>query len=153
MTPIVIASGVSGLSTVDLQNKLNLLAYTFCVNADFTKKEAVVKLTQDLEVHILEALLRIFELRLGYVPFQNKIYEKTESYFGNQDSYNINRAMSSLRRVKVVPLDPTNEKYLTWMKNRIRYGVKTLIAELSVEELQNATVSTRQDNVRTPVTA
>jgi len=150
MTPIVISTVVSELSAEALQQKLNLLSYTFCVNADFTKEDAVAQLVQDLEVYILEALLRIFERELGYVPFQNKIYEKAENYFGNQDAYNINRSMSSLRRAKIVPIDPDNEKYLSWMKNRIRYGVKTLIAEL--DALKGVTVESRDDIVRRPVT-
>jgi hypothetical protein len=151
MTPILIPFAVSSMSANDMQEKLKTLSSTFCKNTDFTEEAAVANLIQDLEVHVLEALLRIFELKLGYVPFQNKIYEKTENYFGNQDAYNINRMMSSLRRTKVVPLNSTDEKYLTWMKNRILYGVKTLVTELSAVELQNAVVS-RQDNVRTPVT-
>ena len=151
MTPILIPFAVSSMSANDMQEKLKTLSSTFCKNTDFTEEAAVANLIQDLEVHVLEALLRIFELKLGYVPFQNKIYEKTENYFGNQDAYNINRMMSSLRRTKVVPLNSTDEKYLAWMKNRVLYGVKTLVTELSAVELQNAVVS-RQDNVRTPVT-
>ena len=151
MTPIVINKTVSNLSAAELQEKLNYLSYTFCVNADFTKTDAVANLVNHLESHVLEALLRIFEKELGYVPFQNKIYEKTEGYFGkkSQHAYNICRMMSSLRRIKHVPLDPDNEKYLSWVKNRVKYGIKQLIIELkSVGNM----VRSENDNVRTPAT-
>ena len=87
---------------------------------------------------------------MGYIPYQNKIYEKTEDYFGNQDAYNINRMMSSLRRAKVVPIDSTNDKYMTWMSNRVKYGINTLIAELG--EIGDVARSD-SDNVRQPATA
>ena len=67
---------------------------------------------------------------------QNKIYEKVERVFKNQDVYNINRMMSSIRRTKLVPLDAENEKYTKWMKNRVNYGVKGIIARL-VDETQD----------------
>lgn len=150
MTPIVISSNVSSLSVQKLQEKLEFLSYTFLVNADFTNKGGVTELVSDLEMYTLEALLRIFEKQLGYIPFQNKIYEKTEGYFGNQDAYNINRMMSSLRRAKLVQIDSTNTKYLKWMSNRIKYGIPKIISELN--ELGDM-VRTKNDNVRTPATA
>jgi hypothetical protein len=47
--------------------------------------------------------------------------------------------MSSLRRAKVIPIDPTNEKYVKWMRNRIKYGVRTIVQKLQpIEEAQTA---------------
>lgn len=135
MTPIEISKSVKYMDLEMLRNRLNYLSYQFCVNVDFTRVEAVNDLVSRLEMCVVESLMRVFEIEFGYRPFQNKIYEMTEKIFGEQDSYNINRMMSSLRRVKVIPIDPTNEKYVHWMKNRIRYGVKS-ICEYMEEEVQ-----------------
>ena len=138
MTPIEISKSVKYMDLEMLGNRLNYLSYQFCVNADFTKVEAVNDLVSRLEMYAVESLMRVFEIEFGYRPFQNKIYEMTEKIFGEQDSYNINRMMSSLRRAKVIPIDPTNEKYIRWMKNRIRYGAKS-ICEYMAEEVQAET--------------
>ena len=127
MTPIEIKDTVTEMSNTKLAEKINYLSYTFCVNADFSKTEAVAKLVDQLEMYVLEGTLRIVENTIGHRPYQNKIYEKVEQVFGDQDSYNINRMISSLRRTKMVPIDVENEKYIVWMKNRIKYGVKTIM--------------------------
>lgn len=114
-----------------LCNHINFLSYQFCVNADFTKEDAVKDLVKRLEMTTLEGLMRIFQNEFGYRPYQNKVYEKSEKIFNDQDSYNIKRMLSTLRRAKTVPIDPQNEKYLNWMSNRIRYGSKTIIAYLT----------------------
>ena len=156
MTPIAITSDVSTLSTQKLQEKLKFLSVTFLVNADFTREDAVKELVENLETYVLESLLRIFEKQYGSAPYQNKIYEKIEDYFGDpksddptQDEYNLCRMMSSLRRAKLVPIDPTNAKYLNWMGNRIKYGIKTLVVEL---DKVGDYVPAENDNVRTPAT-
>jgi hypothetical protein len=144
MTPLTIDTTVSSLSNAELGEKLHFLSYTFCVNADFSKTEATAKLIDDLEVCMMEGLLRILEAKFGYKPFQNRIYEKVEKTFKNQDVYNINRMMSSLRRTKLVPLDAENDKYINWMSNRVKYGVKSVIDHLNslstneVTALENA---------------
>lgn len=135
MTPIEISRSVSNMGSEALAEKITYLSYQFCVNADFTKIEAVDELVNRLEMCVIESLLRVFEYELCYRPYQNKIYEQTEKIFDEQDAYNINRMMSSLRRAKLIPIDPTNEKYILWMKNRIKYGVKT-IAECLKEEAE-----------------
>jgi hypothetical protein len=132
MTPINISTATQ-LSNAALKGKLELLSYTFCVNADFSKVEQTTKLIDELEMHVMEGLMRILEVKFGHRPFQNKIYEKVERVFKNQDVYNINRMMSSIRRTKLVPLDAENEKYTKWMKNRVNYGVKSIIARLVYE--------------------
>lgn len=132
MTPINISTAAQ-LSNTALKAKLELLSFTFCVNADFSKVEQTTKLIDELEIHVMEGLMRILEAKFGHRPFQNKIYEKVERVFKNQDVYNINRMMSSLRRTKLVPLDAENEKYTAWMKNRVNYGVKGIIARLEDE--------------------
>ena len=86
MTPLTIDTTVSSLSNAELGEKLHFLSYTFCVNADFSKTEATAKLIDDLEVCMMEGLLRILEVKFGYKPFQNRIYEKVEKTFKNQDA-------------------------------------------------------------------
>ena len=130
MTPIEIKETITNLSNEKLAERLNFLAFTFCVNADFSKKEATTKLIDELEMAMMEGLLRVLEVKIGFRLFQNKIYEKVEKVFQNQDAYNINRMMSSIRRTKVVPIDAENEKYLAWMGNRVNYGSKAVIGRL-----------------------
>lgn len=130
MTPITIKPQIEQLSIHELREKLYYQSYVLCVNADFNKTEAIQDLIINLEMLALEALLRIFNDKLGYKPLQNKIYEKTEYTFSNQDAYNINRMMSSLRRVKHFALDPTDLKYLEWFKNRVKYAVKSIRTHL-----------------------
>ena len=114
-----------------LCNHINFLSYQFCVNADFAKEDAIKDLVKRLEMTTMEGLMRIFQNEFGYRPYQNKVYEKSEKVFDEQNAYNINRMLSTLRRAKTVPIDPQNEKYLNWMSNRIRYGTKTIIAYLT----------------------
>ena len=133
MIPVNISDNILDMDDETLCNHLNFLSYQFCVNADFTKEDAVKELVKKLEMTVIEGLLRVFEDEIGHAPLQNKIYEHTEKIFGDQDSYNINRMMSSLRRAKMIPLDHTNEKYVNWMRNRVRYGVNTIIVCLMSE--------------------
>jgi len=135
MTPIEINDTITELDNQSLQQKLHYLSYNFCVNADFTKTKAVNDLVEKLEMYALEGLMRILEDRIGHRPYQNKIYENVEKIFENQDSYNINRMMSSLRRAKVYPIDPDNEKYVKWMRNRVRYAIKSM-NEILVKQLE-----------------
>lgn len=130
MTPITIKPAAMTMTIHELREKLNFQSYTFCVNADFSKEDAMTDLVTNLEMYAMEALLRVLDNKLGYRPLQNKIYEKTEYAFGNQDAYNINRMMSSLRRAKMYPIDPTDERYIDWLKNRVKYGVKGLRQQL-----------------------
>lgn len=130
MIPLEIKDGVTNLKHDYLAHRLEYLAYQFCVNADFTKTVPIEKLTEKLEMCVLESLLRVCEVELGYRPYQNKLYERVEYIFDDQTAYNINRMISTLRRARVVPLDPSNTKYIEWMKNRVRYGVKALCHRL-----------------------
>lgn len=139
MTPITISESIQNMDDGRLSDRINFLSFQFCVNADFTKEVAVRKLVERLEMNVIESLMRVFEDEMGYSPYQNKIYENVELVFDEQDAYNINRMMSSLRRAKSIPIDPTNEKYIKWMRNRIKYGVRTIVAKLQpIEEAQAA---------------
>jgi|SaaInlStandDraft_4_1057021.scaffolds.fasta_scaffold07372_3 hypothetical protein len=131
MTPIDVEQTIVDMTDSELREKLNYISYTFCVNADFTKEQAIKDIVIHLEMLVMEGLLRVLEDNLGYSPLQNKIYEKTEIVFGDQDSYNINRMMSSLRRAKVNSIDATDDKYIKWLKNRVKYGVKGIRQRLT----------------------
>lgn len=131
MIPVDISKTITTMDDDTLCNHIDFLSYQFCVNADFTKEDAVKDLVRRMEMTIMEGLMRIFQNELGYRPYQNKVYEKSEKIFDEQNAYNINRMLSTLRRAKTVPIDPQNEKYLNWMSNRIRYGSKTIIAYLT----------------------
>jgi hypothetical protein len=138
MIPVNIKDNIQSMDDETLCHHLNFLSYQFCVNADFSKEDAVRDLVKKLEMTVVEGLLRVFEDELGYTPLQNKIYEQTEKIFGDSDSYNINRMMSSLRRSKLVPFDPNNEKYIHWVRNRVRYGTKSIIQFLTEDSTVTA---------------
>ena len=137
MTPIKIGLNIRSMNDATLRNKINFLSYTFCVNADFTKTNEVRKLVTNLEMCTMESLMRVFEESLGYRPYQNKIYEHVENVFIDQDAYNINRMMSSLRRAKLIPINAENKKYLKWMKNRVKYAIKTLMKFTNDKIMEN----------------
>jgi len=131
MKPIEIKPEIRVMSHEELTARLEYLSFEFCINADFQKIDAVNKLVARLEEYSMEALMRVMEGKLGYRPLQNKIYEKVEGLFDNQDSYNINRMFSSMRRTHYFGvIDPEDKKYIEWFKNRVKYGVKSLIREV-----------------------
>ncbi len=131
MIPVEIKPSIKTMDDVKLRSKINFLSYTFCVNADFSKTEAIAKLVDELEMYTLEGLLRVLDDEVGFRPYQNKVYEQVERKFEDQDAYNINRMLSSIRRTKMIPIDPDNAKYIKWMKNRVKYGTKTIIENLN----------------------
>lgn len=131
MIPINIDTKIAKMDTKQLQDALEYKTYEFCVLADFSKTDAINKLCDTLEQLTVESLMRIFDGKLGYRPLQNKIYEKTEFVFGDQDSYNINRLISSLRRVKLHDINSEDTKYINWVINRAKYASKALIGYMS----------------------
>ena len=135
MTPIKIDTKIQTLPHDKLAAALERKSYEFCVNADFDNVEAVMSLADRMEQYAMETLMRIFKGKLGYRPFQNKIYDEVEKIFSNQDTYNINRCFSSLRRTKYFNgIDPEDTKYQTWFKNRVRYGFMALARTLKEVE-------------------
>ena len=144
MIPITIDNKIQTLSHEALLVALERKAYEFCVNADFTNEKAIMKLTGRMEQYAMESLMRIFKGKLGYKPYQNKIYDEVEKIFGNQDSYNINRAFSSLRRAKYFDgVDPEDTKYIKWFKNRVRYGFMAL--QRVLKEVEYVEIPTTQE--------
>lgn len=144
MTPITIDTKIQTATHDSLAAALERKSYEFCVNADFTNVEAMMQLTDRMEQYAMEALMRIFKGKLGFKPFQNKIYDEVEKIFGNQDSYNINRCFSSMRRAKYFDgIDPEDTKYHTWFKNRVRYGFMVLIRVL--REVEYVEVPTKME--------
>jgi len=130
---------ITSLSHEKLAIALERKSYDFCVNADFENRKAIIALCDRMEQYSTEALMRIFESKLGYRPYQNRIYDEVEKIFDNQDSYNINRAFSCMRRTKYFNgIDPENIKYQNWFKNRVRYGFKAIIEAL--EEVMYAEI-------------
>lgn len=142
MIPITIETKTLKMSTTQLQDTLEHRAYEFCVLADFSKTEAVGNMCASLEQLTVEALMRIFDHKLGYRPLQNKLYEKTEFVFNDQDAYNINRLVSSLRRVKMYPINEDDVKYIEWLSNRVKYATYSIISTLNtVKQCENDEVS------------
>lgn len=132
MVPVEISQEVQNLTNQELAAKLEFRSYTFCVNTDYTNEKAVMKMAVGTEELLIEALQRIMESKLGYRPFQNKLYEKVEYIFENQDAYNINRLLSTMRRMKTIPVNYEDDKYMMWLRNRIKYSIVSINRSLEM---------------------
>lgn len=131
MKPIEISPKITKLSHEKLAEKLEYKAYVFCVTADFENQKEIMRLVDTLEQYSMEAIMRIFKGKLGRTTLQNKIYDNVEKIFADQDIYNINRMFSSLRRAKYLGgINAEDEKYIKWFKNRVKYGVRTMVKNL-----------------------
>jgi len=130
MTPVIIENKVRNMTAEQLKEKLDYYTYSFCVLSDHSDADAEEKLIRSLEKYVLETLIRVIKVELGYAPKQNKMFERVEEVFDDQDAYNINRMLSSLRRAKMFGIDPEDEKYIKWFENRVFYSVKSLKLEL-----------------------
>lgn len=130
MTPIYIEEKVRNMSAEQIKEKLEYYSYNFCVLSDHTNPEAEETLIRSFEKYFLDALFRIVKSELGYTPKQNKMFERVEEVFDDQDAYNINRTLSSIRRAKMFGIDPEDTKYIQWFENRVFYAVKSLKLEL-----------------------
>lgn len=128
MTPIVISITTENLSISKLRQSIIDSATAF-LNLDFKDVEAANKQIIELEEYVTEALLRLSNDKFGYKPLQNKLYEKVELLFMG-DHYNINRMLSILRRSKTFPIDSTDEKYISWVHNRVKYATKSIRTKL-----------------------
>jgi hypothetical protein len=140
MTPLYIEEKVYNMTAEALKEKLEYYSYNFCVLSDHSDPEAEEKLIRSLEKYFIETLIRLIKHELGYVPKQNKMFERVEEVFSNQDAYNINRSLSSIRRAKMFGIDPEDEKYIKWFENRVFYAIKTLktkLDKLIVEEKES----------------
>ena len=131
MIPVYIEPEIKNLTTKQLQEKLDYYAYIFTIISNHSDKESEDKLIKNLEKYILEALNRIIKIKLGFYPKQNKIFERVEQTFNNYDSYNINRTISAIRRIKIFGLNPSDEKYIRWLENRVFNAVKSINEELN----------------------
>lgn len=135
MTPIEISNTTTGLSISKLRQHI-LNSATAFINLDFVDTENAHKHIVELEEYVTEALLRLCKDKLGYTPLQNKLYEKVELVFMG-DHYNINRMLSILRRSKSFPIDSTDEKYISWVHNRVKYATKSIRTKLKTIDYSN----------------
>jgi len=137
MIPIVISKGTQTLSHQELKDLIETTSFDFYTYG-LDSQDEIISRASNLEEYSMEALMRIFEAKYGYRPLQNKIYERVEAKFKDQDAYNINRMFSSLRRVAFLKgLDLSDEKYCNWFKNRVRYASFALVRTLKdVEYIQ-----------------
>lgn len=134
MTPVYINTTIKNMTPEALKEKLEYATYMLTVLTTHSDTEATKSNVEKFEVYMLETLLRVLEKNIGFRPMQNKLFENVEKVFGvdSQDSYNINRMLSGIRRAKMFGIDAEDEKYIQWFENRITYSVKTLKAELDV---------------------
>lgn len=132
MEIVRIDNTIRNKSNKQIKEQLNLLSFKFCSISDHTDPDAEKDLIIQLESYILVSLIRIVKNQLGFEPRQNKMFERVEAVFGvdSQEAYNINRALSSLRRAKMFGIDTTDVKYIEWFENRVFYTIKTLMDSL-----------------------
>jgi len=136
MEIVRIENTVRNKTNKELEEQLKYLSFKFCSMSEHTDAEAENELIVQLETYTLEALIRIVKDELGFAPKQNKMFERVEDVYGkdSQEAYNINRALSSIRRAKMFGVDATDEKYISWFENRIFYTIKTLVESLEAIE-------------------
>ena len=132
MTPVYINTTIKNMTPEALKEKLEYATYMLTVLTTHSDVEATKTNVEKFETYMLETLFRVLEKNLGFRPMQNKLFESVEKVFGvdSQDSYNINRMLSGIRRAKMFGIDAEDEKYIQWFENRITYSVKTLKDEL-----------------------
>jgi len=143
---VEIPDNVLSMSHEDLYDQLenHITIFLSTDLTDTNHQHSIKSHTSVLEMYAMEALLRITEGKLNRRNGQNKIYESVERIFDTQDSYNINRLFSSLRRsIHFDGIDPLDTKYHKWFKNRASYGSKALLRVL--KEVEYVKIPTAQE--------
>ena len=112
---------------IELAKRLEFLSYRFITVKD---KNDMKDIVQELLPNMTLAVTQILYIKTNRV-ITSKFYEVVEHMFANQDAYNINRAISALKRWAQVDYIDMDTHYREWLENRIVYGVKFIMAELN----------------------
>ena len=128
--PVKISQEVNEATNEKLVAMLSHKSYEFCMQQDFASDTLEVA-SDKLEQLILEGLNRIFAFNgITGVP-QQKIYETVEQSFDDQTQYDMIKALSALRRIKLWEgVDAEDTKYVRWMTNRVKFASRFICMKL-----------------------
>jgi len=130
LKPVVISQDIKEASNDKLVAMLSHKSYEFCVMQDMGSDTLQVA-TDKLEQLLLESLSRVFAFNGIEDVSQFKIYETIELLFADQAIYDCNKSISLLKRIKYWEgIDVEDEKYIRWMKNRIKGCSRVLCNKL-----------------------
>ena len=127
---IVINQDIKDANNDKLVAMLSHKAYNFCTNQDMTDSVSLLDASDKLLQLFIETLDRIFIANNEHNIPQFRIYETTEKLFNDQLSYDVNKALSALKRVRFWNgIDP-DEKYIRWFTNRVKFASRGLCNKL-----------------------
>jgi len=127
---IVINQDIKDADNDKLVALLSHKAYNFCTNQDMTETVSLLDASDKLLQLFIETLDRIFIANNEPNIPQFRIYETTEKLFNDQLSYDVNKALSALKRVGFWNgIDP-DEKYIRWFTNRVKFASRGLCNKL-----------------------
>ncbi len=127
---VVISQDIQEASNEKLVAMMSHKSYDFCMNQDMAAKDLEVT-TDKLEQLILEGLARVFTFNHIDNVSQFKVYETIEQLFDDQAQYDIIKAISGLRRVKLWDgVDAEDEKYIRWFSNRVKFATRFICNKL-----------------------
>lgn len=133
---VIISQDVEDTSNSELVAKFSHKSYELCMQQDLSSDTLAVH-TDKLEQLFLESLSRIFAFNGENNVSQFQIYETIEKLFDDQAQYDCIKSISLLRRVKLWKgIDHTDEKYIRWMKSRIRGASRSLCNKLDFIDSQ-----------------
>ena len=141
---IIVSDKVKKMDNIELATTLKHVSYNFCmVDMKQDDNTRTIKTANRLLELMIESLNRIFEFNHIYNVSQFKIYETVEKIFDNQPVYDINKAVSGLKRVSYWNgIDPMNEKYIQWFSSRVKNAVFVLSNKLEfIHSYENVTYS------------
>ena len=130
--PVIISQDIQEASNEKLVAMISHKSYDLCVNQDMASKTLEVQ-TDKVEQLMLEGLNRIFTANGIDNVSQFKIYETIETLFDDQAQYDVIKALSGLRRIKLWDgVDADDEKYIRWFTNRIKFSTRFICNKLDM---------------------
>jgi hypothetical protein len=141
---IVISEKVKNMDNIELATTLKHTSYNFCmVDMKHDDNDRTINTADKMLELMLEALDRIFIHNHLYNISQFKIYETVERIFSKQPIYDINKALSGLKRVSYWDgINPLDEKYIQWFGSRVKHAVFVLCNNLEHIEIHENGYST-----------
>jgi len=82
-----------------------------------------IEIIKDFELHFTTLILKFLYQKYHVWHYQNKIYNRINDVCDDQDAYNINRALSALRRFRYFGITKNTDQYKRWLDNRIKFAL------------------------------
>jgi hypothetical protein len=129
---VIISQDIKEATNEKLVSMLSHKSYEFCVVQDMSNDTSLEQAADKLLQLFMESLNRIFEHNKKYNVSQFRMYEVIETLFDKDMSYNTIKALSALKRIKILSgIDHENDKYVIWVITRIKKTSKGLCNKLN----------------------